>query len=217
MSPTSCKYRCASNQNLSVLGAITIPTSTTKGKKPKQERFVVTRLPLNLIGRESCKSLGLSLDKLLLDNVHKIFQNIKPDTALQNSCKQLCSEFPDLLKKELGTLKDFELEIRFKPDAQRVFNKPRPVLIAVQEDLDAALQAGINRGIWEPTQFNSYGTLVVPIKKKSSQGQASIRVCLPAQPTVVGSNARIMAAVGGARDNQRSQTEPAEVVASIYF
>ena len=76
--------------------------------------------------------------------------------------------------KELGTLKDFELEIRFKPQTQPVFHKPRPVPIAVQEDLEAALQAGITKGIWEPTQFNSYGTPVAPIKKTSKSGPNSI-------------------------------------------
>ena len=43
--------------------------------------------------------------------------------------------------------------------------------------MEAALQAGITKGIWEPTQFNSYGTPVVPIKKTSKSGPNSIRVC----------------------------------------
>ncbi|XP_012943035.1 uncharacterized protein K02A2.6-like [Aplysia californica] len=177
MAPTSSHYRCASDQDLPVLGVITAPTTLAKDDKPKQQKFVVTRLQLNLLGRESCRSLGLSLDQLLYNKVNKVFQDIKPDTSLQSSCHQLCQEFPDLLKKELGTLKDFELEVQFKPDVQSVFHKPRPVPTAVQEDLDSAIKAGINRGIWEPVQFNSYGTPVVPIKKKSPQGQSSIRVC----------------------------------------
>jgi len=103
----------------------------------------------------------------------------KPDTHLQRSCQQLCAEFPDIFKKELGTLKDFELEVKFKPDAAPVFCKPRPVPIAIQDDLEEAIQSGINRGIWEPVQFNSYGTPVVPIKKKTVPGQnkPKIRVC----------------------------------------
>ncbi|KAK3732929.1 hypothetical protein RRG08_002540 [Elysia crispata] len=64
----------------------------------------------------------------------------------------------------------------FKPDANPVFHKAIPVPIAVQEDLESALQAGIKRGIWEPTQFNAYGTPAVPFRKKTSQGQSCLRV-----------------------------------------
>ena len=81
------------------------------------------------------------------------------------------------MQENQGTLKDFELEVRFKPDANPVFHKAIPVPIAVQEDLESALQAGIKRGIWEPTQFNAYGTPVVPFRKKTSQGQSCLRVC----------------------------------------
>ena len=177
MSPTHNEYKCASNQSLPTVGVISVLTSPKKAEESKPIKFVVTRLQLHLIGRESCRSLGLSLDELLYNRVNKVFQDIKPDDALQRSCRQLCGEFPDLFTKELGTLKDFELEIRFKPQTQPVFHKPRPVPIAVQEDLEAALQAGITKGIWEPTQFNSYGTPVVPIKKTSKSGPNSIRVC----------------------------------------
>ncbi|GFO37577.1 transposon tf2-6 polyprotein [Plakobranchus ocellatus] len=79
MSQTSCKYRCASNQNLPVLGVIKILRSTAKGEKPKQERFLVTRLPLNIIGCESCKSLVLSLDQPLFDNVKYSYRDIEQD------------------------------------------------------------------------------------------------------------------------------------------
>ncbi|RUS86759.1 hypothetical protein EGW08_005482 [Elysia chlorotica] len=128
-------------------------TQMHKAEKARPEKFVDTGLPLNIIGRESCRSLGLSLDQLLFDNVHKVFDGMKADVPQQKSCQQLCREFPDLFNKELGT-KDFQLEIKFKPDTQPVFHKPRPVPIAVQKDLDAALQARINKGIWEPAQFN---------------------------------------------------------------
>eukprot|EP00731_Ephydatia_muelleri_P000962 Em0001g962a len=84
------------------------------------------------------------------------------DLALQKACEQLCREFPDLFKPELGCLKDFQLEVKFKPDAKPIFCKPRMVPFAIQEDLCQACDAGIARGVWLPTQFNDYGTPVVP-------------------------------------------------------
>ncbi|GFN93265.1 transposon tf2-6 polyprotein [Plakobranchus ocellatus] len=79
--------------------------------------------------------------------------------------------------QQYATLKDFEQKIRFKPDVQPIFHRQRPVPIAVEKDQDSAQQSGIKKGICEPTQFNPYGTPVETIKKKSAQGQASIRVC----------------------------------------
>ena len=70
-------------------------------------------------------------------------------------------------------MKDYQLEVKFKPDVTQRFCKPRIVPFAVQEDLNQAYDPGIAKGIWEPTNFNEYGTLIVPVRKQS----------LPIQPT----------------------------------
>ncbi len=179
LSPISCRYKCASNKDLPVIGAVNLQTSTSETGPKSLQTFVVTTLNLNLRGRTAIRDLGLSVDKLIHSNsnsVHKV--DVKPDLTLQKACKQLCSEFPDLFRPELGTFKDLELEVKFKPDSSPVFHKPRPVPIAIQEDLELALQAGISKGIWQKTRFNPYGTPVVPIKK-ASQGQngSNLRIC----------------------------------------
>ena len=99
--------------------------------------------------------------------------------ALQRACQQLCTEYPELFEPELGCLKGVELDIRFKPDAQPIFCKPRTVPFAIMEDLHNAYNAGIKKGIWVPTKFNAYGTPVVPIRKALLPGQqkAKLRVC----------------------------------------
>ena len=71
----------------------------------------------------------------------------QPDLVLQQACEQLCTEFPELFKPELGCLKDFQLEVKFKPDAKPVFCKPRVVPFALLEDLNQAYDAGIDRGV----------------------------------------------------------------------
>ena len=63
-----------------------------------------------------------------------------------------------MFKQELGCLKDFNLEIAFKPDAKPVFHKPQKVFEALQEDLNAAYQAVIQKGVWLPTSFNEWGS-----------------------------------------------------------
>ena len=56
--------------------------------------------------------------------------------SLQKGFKQSCQEFPDLFKPELGCLKNFELKVKFKPEARPIFCKPRPVPLAILEDLN---------------------------------------------------------------------------------
>ena len=91
----------------------------------------------------------------------------------------MCQNFPDVFKPELGCLKDFELDIRFKNDPKPIFCKPRPVPFALQNELAQAYEAGIKKGVWKMTQFNDYGTPVVPVRKTKLPGQesAGIRVC----------------------------------------
>ena len=70
------------------------------------------------------------------------------------------------------------MEVQFKPDVTPVFCKPRTVPFALQEDLNNSIDAGIQSGVWQRTQFNSYGTPVVPIRKAAQPGKPSkIRVC----------------------------------------
>ena len=98
---------------------------------------------------------------------------------LLKACEQLCDEFPSLFSPGLGVLKDFKLDVKFKEDATPVFCKPRTVPIALQEDLEAAYDEGIAKGVWKPTTFCNYGTPVVLIRKKDSKGKPTgkLRVC----------------------------------------
>ena len=171
-------YEVANGQTLPTLGAF--KTSVTlEGVKDSREgplEFIVTETPnLNLLGRDAIVRLGVDIPALMgmmpsmsqgNDNTVKpISDSLKPDMALQQACRQLCEEFPDLYKAELGCLKDFELEVKFKPDVQPVFKKPRLVPFAIQDELNQAYDVGIAKGVWKPVQFNAHGTPVVPIQK----------------------------------------------------
>ena len=182
------RYESATRHHLPIMGLF--KASVKYGNEVKDMEFIVTKIPeLNLLGRDAILQMNISLDKVIENfvtedngcngNVNKVRDNFKPDNTLQKACKQLCAEFPDLFKPELGCLKDIELEIKFKAEAKPVFCKPRPVPFAIQEDLAQVYDAGIKKGIWKPTQFNEYGTPVVPIRKTLLPGQCkrSLRVC----------------------------------------
>ena len=144
-------------------------TESIDGKSPDVTfPVIVTKVPnLNLLGR-------LAMMKLKLTNLTDHFrENLScaestatiehvttsgPENSLDAACIQLCGEFPTLFESTLGCLKDFSLDIRFKPEVKPIFKKPRPVPFSILQDLNEAYEAGIKRGVWELTDFNSYGT-----------------------------------------------------------
>ena len=56
--------------------------------------------------------------KLKLTNLTDHFREntTGPENSLDAACIQLCGEFPTLFESTLGCLKDFSLDIRFKPE-----------------------------------------------------------------------------------------------------
>ena len=182
-------YKVADGNPLPVLGQFEAKVCLDDSSRKTDLQMVVTQVPrLNLLGRSAMLKLGLTdLTKffdphratLSPSSIAHLSTLTSADNTLQQACEQLCQEYPDLFRSELGCLKDCELDVKFKPNAKPVFCKPRPVPFSVLEDLNEAYEAGIKQGVWEFTDFNSYGTPVVPVRKTPVAGQtkAAIRVC----------------------------------------
>ena len=47
----------------------------------------------------------------------------------------------------MGCLKDFKLDVQFKPGSRHTFYKPRPVPLAILKDLDDAYEVGIRKSV----------------------------------------------------------------------
>ena len=142
--------------------------------------FFVADVPdLNLLGRKAIEELCISVDEVLHGTENSVLAlRQSDDSSLKTSCIQVCGEFEDLFKPELGCLRDFELEVEFKDEAKPVFCKPRSIPFAMQEDLAVTYKAGISRGIWPQIEFNDWGTPVVPIRKKQTGSKKpKLRIC----------------------------------------
>ena len=139
------RYESASGHSLPVLGVFQPKSVYVNGENKemcaKNINFVVTELPqLNLLGRNVIVQLGVLIDNLwYFENVSfvskrdsPVLQSMEADTSLQIAGKQMCQDFPDVFKQELGCLKDVELDVKFKLDAVPIFCKPRPVPFALQ-------------------------------------------------------------------------------------
>ncbi|KFD62340.1 LOW QUALITY PROTEIN: hypothetical protein M514_25463 [Trichuris suis] len=132
---------------------------------------------LNVLSRKTIRDFDIDVRALLkgqpsnVANVYAIRPNSELDLALQEACKELCNNFPDLFKPELGCLRTLDLiQDRCKTNLLRVKNGA----FAILEDLNQAYDAGIKRGVWVPTQFNEYETLVVPVRKPLSTDRRKV-------------------------------------------
>ena len=178
----SHRYESASKHDLPVLGSFNAETTDIKTGNTSMVQFIITKIPdLNLLGRNAIHALGISLDKAIgLRQVNSSIKAKPQDYAtLERECQALCDEFPALFEKELGLLKDFELDVKFKPDPKPTFQKARPVPFAIRQDLSQGYDEGIAKGVWKPAKFNEWGTPVVPIRKPqtSQSSKPKLRIC----------------------------------------
>ena len=132
----STRYESASKHVLPVRGSF---IAKVEGRSPADIQFVVTEIPkLNLLGRDAITTLKISVDSLMgtgkadESSICSVFGKIPMDHSLQTTCQQICQEFPDVFKPELGCLKDFELEVKFKPDAQPTFCGARSAVTSLR-------------------------------------------------------------------------------------
>ena len=130
------RYESASKHNLPVLGTFMVQTNDPVIGKQSSIPYIVTKiLDLNLLGRNAIQTLGISVDNDLglrsiesqakrkgVEARHPLTSD-EPYVSLQQDCQKPCGEFPDVFKPELGCLKDFELEVKFKADAVPVFSQ----------------------------------------------------------------------------------------------
>ena len=159
------------------MGSFRIKATSEEPRHETQIEFNVTTVRDLNLRRKALLDFKIDVTSLMRSKVCSVSKPL--DINLHGACQQLCSDFKELFKPELGCLKDFELEIKFKAEAEPVFCKSRTVPLAVLEELNYTYEAGIKQGLWIPIQFNSWGTPVVPIRKQLQPGQhkAKLRVC----------------------------------------
>lgn len=116
---------------------------------------------INLLGKTDCVKLGL------VARVNKV--------SVEQSCKQLMSEYSDVVKEGIGCIPG-EYEIKMDTSVTPVIHAPRSVPVAlrqkVKEELDRMEEAGIIQKVTEPTPWVS--SMVVVSKKEKDQ----VRICI---------------------------------------
>ena len=128
LEPPVCEYLTCTRNKLPVLGTFSAEVWMENSPTKVTINFNVWEDFGNLLGLKAMRRLKLDINDLfntpMFSSINAVMEDMSPDLALENSCKKGCAEFSDLFKEELGCLKDFELDVKFKSDAKPVFCKP---------------------------------------------------------------------------------------------
>lgn len=87
---------------------------------------------------------------------------------------ELPLKYPDVFKKELGLLANYEAKLYLKPDAKPKFCKARTIAFGIKAKVEAEIKRLKNEGILEPVNFSEWATAIVPIQKSDG---ISVRIC----------------------------------------
>ena len=132
------------------------------------EPFIVanTKGP-NLLGRDVLRLLRLNWEKLL--NVYYLEENVRTENCLD----KILSNYKEVFKSEMGTLKGFEVELKVDPDCKPTFCKARPVPYALNERIEKELERLVKDHIHESIQYSKRAAPIVPILKDDG----TVRIC----------------------------------------
>ena len=94
-------------------------------------------------------------------------------SGITHHIENLITEFHEVFKDELGTLKGVKGKLYLKPNAKPVFCKARSVPFSLREKVTHEIDRLVEKKVLFPVSYSEWATPVVPIVKKDG----SIRLC----------------------------------------
>ena len=132
-------------------------------------------LPLLVIKGTGASLVGRNwLEKIILNwnSIHKVNSD---------QLQTVLNQYSEVVKLELGTMKNFKAKIFVDPTVPPRFCKARSVLYAMRPLIEAELDKLVTQGILTPVQHADWAAPIVPIMKAD---QKSVRICGDYKQTV---------------------------------
>jgi len=166
--PVRGTLKSYSGHFIPVLGRIRV--SVEQNDQIHQLNIVIVKgaSKTSLLGRDWLTKLRM--------NWKQIFEAFSvTDTVQCNSIESVLEKHKQVFtrKSTHNTIKDFEVELKLKPDTKPVFMKARPVPYALKKAVEDNLTAAVNDGILEPVRTSKWASPVVIAPKADK----SIRIC----------------------------------------
>ena len=106
LEPPLCEYLTCTRSKIPVLGTFSAEGWMENSPTKVTITFNVGEDFGNLLGLEAMRTLKLDINDIfntpLLSSINAVMEDMSSDLILENSCKMVCAEFPDVFKEELG-------------------------------------------------------------------------------------------------------------------
>jgi len=135
------------------------------GTKKQLTYYVVPGKQPPLFGRTWMRAFGLKLTRKEEDVVHKLSEG-------PSNVREILQRYPEVLDSEVGEIKNYECDIKLRPDAKPIFCKARAVPFTVRKKLDIEYDRLVKKGLFEWVDTSEWATPVVTVVKPDS-----IRIC----------------------------------------
>ena len=129
--------------------------------------LVVEGTGASLMGRNWLENIRLNWN-----SIHKVNSD---------QLQTVLTQYSEVFKPELGTMKDFKAKIFVDPTVPPRFCKARPVPYAMRSLVESELDKLVDQGILTPVQHADWAAPIVPIMKAD---QKSVRICGDFKQTV---------------------------------
>ncbi|CAB0000711.1 unnamed protein product [Nesidiocoris tenuis] len=117
-----------------------------------------------LFGREWMRAFGIA------------FKNVEAIQSVQDvpiKLNSILEKYNKIFSSEIGTVKNFEFDIKLKPNSRPVFQRARPIPFALRKGVEEELDRLVRENVLEKVDYSEWSSPVVPIVKPTG----SIRLC----------------------------------------
>ena len=147
--------RTYTNERLTVRGRILLPV-VYGSQRVSLPMVVVDGSGPTLFGRDWMSEITLHWSSI---------KQLQVENGLPEMKKPL-SEFGEVFREELGTIRPIKAHLTVKTGVQPRFFKPRSVPFSLKSALEAELSRLESMGVLEPVEYSEWAAPVVPVAKK---------------------------------------------------
>ncbi|GBP93681.1 Retrovirus-related Pol polyprotein from transposon 412 [Eumeta japonica] len=163
--------------------ALAIETAKSESKEMGTERlrstrtvFIIDRKVDPVIGREWIRKLNIQFD---INSIHKEENDIT-EKEFKEKLHKLLEQYRELFTEEIGEINNFQATYRLKAGTSPIFLKPRPVPLALRDQVENEIDRLEKEGILEKVAYSQWGTPVVPVIKQNGK----VRLCADYRATL---------------------------------
>ncbi|XP_028164865.1 uncharacterized protein K02A2.6-like [Ostrinia furnacalis] len=172
---TSIKLKTYTGETIQPMGTCNLNIKY-KNKEIEGRVFVIDREVDPVVGREWIRKLKIQFE---VNSINKEGNDIT-EKEFGERLQMLLHEYAELFSEDIGEINDYEATFKLKEGTSPIFLKPRPVPLALKDQVEAEIDRLEKAKILEKVNYSKWGTPVVPVMKQNGK----VRLCADYRATL---------------------------------